>query len=92
MSSQRNGVSPSHIRQSLTKAMLERMDLTEDTIPVFEKLLALHDAQLAVAPLHKVVDAERQLRRFLERRLLPFHDPMQSVSEHSEITSYRDRI
>lgn len=39
--------------------------LADDALPVFEKLLALHDSQLAVAPLHKVVDAERQLARFL---------------------------
>lgn len=39
--------------------------LAEDAIPVFERLLALHDAQLATAPLHKVIDAERRLRQFL---------------------------
>ncbi|BCG04667.1 hypothetical protein PPGU19_092350 (plasmid) [Paraburkholderia sp. PGU19] len=39
--------------------------LADDALPVFEKLLALHDSQLAVAPLHKVVDAERRLARFL---------------------------
>jgi hypothetical protein len=39
--------------------------LAEDAIPVFERLLALHDAQLATAPLHKVMEAERQLRHFL---------------------------
>jgi hypothetical protein len=39
--------------------------LAEDAIPDFERLLALHDAQLAAAPLHKVIDAERRLRHFL---------------------------
>jgi hypothetical protein len=39
--------------------------LAEDAIPAFEKLLALHDAQLTVAPLHKVIEAEHQLQRFL---------------------------
>ncbi|MEM5386678.1 hypothetical protein VSR68_24195 [Paraburkholderia phymatum] len=39
--------------------------LAEDTICVFERLLALNDRQLATAPLHKVIDAERRLRRFL---------------------------
>ena len=39
--------------------------LAEDTVPVFERLLALHDSQLAVAPLHKVIHAEQRLRQFL---------------------------
>jgi hypothetical protein len=39
--------------------------LAEDTVPVFERLLALHDSQLASAPLHKVIDAEQRLRHFL---------------------------
>lgn len=39
--------------------------LAEDTVPVFERLLALHDWQLATAPLHKVIHAERRLRQFL---------------------------
>jgi hypothetical protein len=39
--------------------------LAEEAIPAFERLLALHDAQLAVAPLHKVIEAEHRLRRFL---------------------------
>lgn len=39
--------------------------LADEALPAFEKLLALHDSQLAVAPLHKVVDAERQLARYL---------------------------
>jgi hypothetical protein len=28
--------------------------LADEALPAFEKLLALHDSQLAVAPLHKV--------------------------------------
>jgi hypothetical protein len=44
---------------------LNEWNLAEDAIPVFERLLALHDAQLATAPLHKVMEAERQLRHFL---------------------------
>ena len=39
--------------------------LAEDIAPAFEKLLALHDAQLDVAPLHKVIDAEGRHRQFL---------------------------
>lgn len=39
--------------------------LAEDAIPDFQALLALHDAQLPTAPLHKVIEAEHQLRRFL---------------------------
>ncbi|CAN7799057.1 hypothetical protein LJR022_009678 [Paraburkholderia hospita] len=39
--------------------------LAEDAVPAFEKRLVLHDAQVAVAPLHKVIDAESRLRRFL---------------------------
>ncbi|MCO4880999.1 hypothetical protein VOI32_33005 [Paraburkholderia caribensis] len=39
--------------------------LAEDTICVFERLLALHDRQLATAPMHKVIDAQRRLRQFL---------------------------
>jgi hypothetical protein len=39
--------------------------LAEDATPAFEKLLALHDAQLDVAPLHKVIDAAGRLRQFL---------------------------
>jgi len=44
---------------------LDEWTLAKDAIPVFERLLALHDAQLATAPLHKVIEAERQLRHFL---------------------------
>jgi hypothetical protein len=39
--------------------------LAEDSVPAFEALLALHDAQLGTAPLHKVIEAERRLRQFL---------------------------
>ncbi|SIT51726.1 conserved hypothetical protein [Paraburkholderia piptadeniae] len=39
--------------------------LAEDTVSVFERLLALHDSQLASAPLHKVIHAEKRLRQFL---------------------------
>lgn len=39
--------------------------LTEDAVLAFERLLALHDSQLAVAPLHKVIEAERRLKHFL---------------------------
>ncbi|SAK89794.1 Fis family transcriptional regulator [Caballeronia arationis] len=39
--------------------------LAKDTIPAFETLLALHDAQLAAAPYHKVLEAEQRLLRFL---------------------------
>ncbi|OUL80710.1 hypothetical protein CA601_09075 [Paraburkholderia hospita] len=39
--------------------------LAEDAVPSFERLLALHDAQFAAAPLHKIIDAERRLRQFL---------------------------
>ncbi|MGF6969654.1 hypothetical protein OKW43_006749 [Paraburkholderia sp. WC7.3g] len=35
--------------------------LAEDAVPVFESLLALHDAQLAIVPLHKIISAERRL-------------------------------
>lgn len=39
--------------------------LADDAVPAFEKLLALHDAQMNVAPLHKVAAADGRLRRFL---------------------------
>ncbi|WP_094779206.1 hypothetical protein [Paraburkholderia ribeironis] len=39
--------------------------LAEDAVPVFESLLALHDAQLATVPLHKIISAEHRLRQFL---------------------------
>ncbi|MBC8749482.1 MULTISPECIES: hypothetical protein [Paraburkholderia] len=43
----------------------DRWVLGEDAVPVFESLLALHDAQLATVPLHKITSAERRLRQFL---------------------------
>ncbi|PRX24023.1 hypothetical protein B0G75_12466 [Paraburkholderia sp. BL18I3N2] len=39
--------------------------LAKDAVPIFESLLALRDAQLATAPLHKIISAERRLRQFL---------------------------
>jgi hypothetical protein len=33
--------------------------------PVIERLLALHDQQLSEAPMHRVAEAEKQLRQFL---------------------------
>ncbi|WP_227747277.1 MULTISPECIES: hypothetical protein [Paraburkholderia] len=39
--------------------------LAGDAMPAFEGLLALHDSQLAVAPLHKIIEAERRLKHFL---------------------------
>ena len=32
---------------------------------MIERLLALHDQQLSEAPMHRVVEAEKQLRQFL---------------------------
>jgi hypothetical protein len=32
---------------------------------VIERLLALHDQQLSEVPMHRVVEAEKQLRQFL---------------------------
>ncbi|AUT66797.1 hypothetical protein C2L65_41790 [Paraburkholderia terrae] len=45
--------------------MSDEWVLAEDTIPVFERLLALHDSQLATVPLNKVIEAEQRLRHFL---------------------------
>ncbi|MHB9841413.1 hypothetical protein Q8F57_042090 [Paraburkholderia terrae] len=45
--------------------MSDEWVLAEDMVPVFERLLALHDSQLATAPLHKVIHAEQRLRQFL---------------------------
>jgi len=39
--------------------------LSEQDTPGIERLLALHDQQLSEAPMHRVVEAEKQLRRFL---------------------------
>src|SRR6202795_2990029 len=39
--------------------------ISEQDAPVIERLLALHDQQLSAAPMHRVVEAEKQLRQFL---------------------------
>jgi hypothetical protein len=39
--------------------------IDEKDAPVIERLLALHDHQLADAPLFRVVEAEKQFREFL---------------------------
>jgi hypothetical protein len=39
--------------------------ISEQDAPVIERLLALHDQQLSEAPMHRVVEAEKQLRQFL---------------------------
>ena len=39
--------------------------INEQDAPVIERLLALHDQQLREAPMHRVVEAEKQLRQFL---------------------------
>ncbi len=39
--------------------------ISEQDAPVIERVLALHDQQLSEAPMHRVVAAEKQLRRFL---------------------------
>jgi hypothetical protein len=39
--------------------------ISEQDAPVIERLLALHDQQLIEAPMHRVVEAEKQLRQFL---------------------------
>ena len=39
--------------------------ISEQDAPVIERLLALHDQQLSEAPMHRVVEAEEQLRQFL---------------------------
>lgn len=41
--------------------------ISEQDAPVIERLLALHDQQLSEAPMHRVVEAEKQLRQFLAR-------------------------
>jgi len=38
---------------------------SEQDAPVIERLLTLHDRQLSEAPMHRVVEAENQLRQFL---------------------------
>jgi len=42
-----------------------RWMISEPEAPVIERLLALHDWQLSEAPMHRVVEAEKQLRQFL---------------------------
>jgi len=39
--------------------------ISEQDAPVIERLLALHDWQLSEAPMHRVAEAEKQLRQFL---------------------------
>jgi hypothetical protein len=39
--------------------------LVDDDTSVLEAVLALHDQQLATAPMHRVVDAEKRLRTFV---------------------------
>jgi hypothetical protein len=39
--------------------------ISEQDAPVIERLLALHGQQLSEAPMHRVVEAEKQLRQFL---------------------------
>jgi hypothetical protein len=39
--------------------------ISEQDAPVIGRLLALHDQQLSAAPMHRVVEAEKQLRQFL---------------------------
>lgn len=39
--------------------------LSDDDTSVFEGILALHDQQLASAPMYRVVDAEKRLRTFV---------------------------
>jgi hypothetical protein len=39
--------------------------LSDDETSVFEAVLALHDQQLASAPMHRVVDVEKRLRTFV---------------------------
>ena len=42
-----------------------RWIISEQDAPVIERLLALHDQQLNDTPMHRVVEAEKQLRQFL---------------------------
>jgi hypothetical protein len=39
--------------------------ISEQDAPVIERLLALHDQPLSEVPMHRVVEAEKQLRQFL---------------------------
>ena len=42
-----------------------RWMISEQDAPAIERLLALHDWQLSEAPMHRVAEAEKQLRQFL---------------------------
>src|SRR5471032_782629 len=42
-----------------------RWIISEQDAPVIERLLTLHDQQLSEAPMHRVAEAEKQLRQFL---------------------------
>ncbi|WOD13547.1 hypothetical protein [Paraburkholderia kirstenboschensis] len=42
-----------------------RWMIREQDAPAIERLLALHDRQLSEAPMHRVVEAEKQLRQFV---------------------------
>jgi hypothetical protein len=39
--------------------------ISEQDAPLIERLLALHDRRLSEVPMHRVVEAEKQLRQFL---------------------------
>ena len=53
--------------QMVDNAFVEIDDwkLADDETSLFELILALHDDQLARAPMHRVVDAEKRLRAFV---------------------------
>jgi hypothetical protein len=46
-------------------AKCARWIISEQDAPGIERVLALHDHQLSEAPMHRVVEAEKQLRQFL---------------------------
>jgi hypothetical protein len=46
-------------------AQSARWMINEQDAPGIERVLALHDQQLSEAPMHRVVEAEKQLRQFL---------------------------
>ncbi len=48
-----------------TAAKCGKWTISEQDAPVIERLLALHDQQLSQVPMHRVVEAEKQLRQFL---------------------------
>ncbi|GJH36413.1 hypothetical protein CBA19CS91_26670 [Paraburkholderia hospita] len=56
--------------------------LADAALPAFEKLLALHDSQLAAVPLHKVVDAERGSHGSFEEQ------PVRPFQKKSELSRY----